>query len=94
MTVIMGTANVPGNATVAAFVVPAGIANGVMFQPTPNPQSVYIGPGPGVSATNGMAVSVTPGNAENYNSSKGVTIYATTGNATASSFCYLLSTGN
>lgn len=90
----MGTASVPGNATVPVFMIPAGMANATTFQLTPNAQSVYVGLSPFVSTTNGIAVTVTPGSEENYNSSRGVLIYATTGNATASTFSYLISTGN
>jgi len=92
MSVIMGTATVPSNSTVAAFVVPAGMANFTVFQPT-QPQQVFIGTSPNVSATSGMPVPVTPMQQENYVFSKGSTYYATTGNGTASSFCFLISTG-
>lgn len=92
MSIIMGTATVPSNSTVAAFVVPAGLANFMVFQPT-QAQTVFIGTSPNVSATSGMPVSATPMQQENYVFSKGSTYYATTGNGTASSFCFLISTG-
>lgn len=93
MTLLMGTASVPGNATVAVIAVPAGVANATIWQATPNAQPVYIGLSPNVTPTNGIAVTVTPGDAQNYNTSRGAIIYATTGNATASTFSYIVNTG-
>jgi hypothetical protein len=91
MSVIMGTANVPGNATVAVYSLPPGYANVCTYQPS-NPQAVYKGTSANVSVANGLMVPVTPMNTETYTGSRGATIYATTGNATASSFCYIIST--
>lgn len=93
MSVIMMQIPVPANSTVAAFVLPAGICNFAVFQPT-NPQQVFIGTSVNVSAVNGMPVPVTPLQQEAYNTVKGVTYYATTGNGTASSFNCIISTGN
>lgn len=90
---LMGQATVPSNSTVAVLAIPAGVANATIWQRTPNAQPVYVGLSPSVTPTNGIAVTVTPGDAFNYNSSRGTIIYATTGNATASSFSYLISTG-
>jgi hypothetical protein len=89
--VIMGQVAVPGNATVAAFTVPPGLANFLVYQPA-TPQAVYIGTSSAVSTLNGMPVPVTPAVQENYHGSRGATYYATTGNATASTFHYLIST--
>jgi hypothetical protein len=93
MTAITGMATVPSSSTVAVFVLPAGLCNFTVFQPS-NPQAVYIGTSVKVSATSGMAVPVTPLNQDSYNSVSGVTYYATTGNGTASSFCFMISTAN
>ena len=89
---ILGQATVPSNSTVVAFRIPPGTANTIVYQPS-NPQAVYIGPSPNVAATTGMPVPVTPVSEEQYVTSGGMAVYATTGNATASSFCYILSTG-
>ena len=62
-----------------------------LYQQT-TPQAVYIGTSNTVTATNGMSVPNTPLNQETYTGSAGATIYATTGNATASSFNYIIST--
>lgn len=91
MTIIVGQATVPSSSTVAAFVLPSGLCNFMVYQPT-QPQAVYIGTSPSVSATSGMPVPVTPLGQESYVATKGVTFYATTGNATASSFQYLICT--
>ena len=93
MTAITGLATVPSSSTVPVFILPAGLCNFTVYQPT-NPQRVFIGTSPNVSATNGIPVPVTPLNQESYNSIAGATYYATTGNGTASSFCYIISTGN
>jgi hypothetical protein len=91
MTVIVGSATVPSNSTVAVFSLPPGYSNSVIYQVN-NPQAVYIGTSPRVSPVNGMPVPVTPLNQETYTGSANATIYATTGNATASSFSYIIST--
>jgi hypothetical protein len=93
MSVIMGQVPVAGNATVPAFTLPAGLCNFTVYQPT-NPQAVYVGPSTTVSSVNGLPVPVTPIGQETYVAGKGVTYYATTGNGTASSFQYLISTAN
>lgn len=89
----MGQATVPANSTVAVFTMPAGLATFTVFQPT-NAQVVYLGTSSKVSASNGMPVPVTPIVQENYNTVRGGTFFATTGNGTASSFNYLISTAN
>ena len=93
MSVIMGQVPVPGNATVPAFTLPAGLCTFTVYQPT-NPQAVYVGPGTAVSSASSMPVPVTPLGQETYVAGRGVTWYATTGNGTASSFSYLISTAN
>lgn len=92
MAIILGQATVPGNATIAAFSIPPGTANTTVYQMT-SPQAVYIGTSAGVSAVNGMQVPVTPTTPFGYVTSGGATVYATTGNATASSFSYIIVTG-
>lgn len=93
MSVVLMQIPVPANSTVPAFTLPAGLCNFTIYQPT-NPQQVFIGTSPNVSATNGMPVSVTPTQQEAYSSVKGVTYYATTGNGTASTFDCIISTAN
>jgi hypothetical protein len=93
MSIILGQATVPSSSTVPVFTLPSGVANFLVFQPS-QPQQVFIGTSPNVTATSGAPVPVTPLSTELYVASKGVTYYGTTGNATASSFHYLISTGN
>jgi len=93
MSMIMGTAVVPANSTVVTFYLPAGLSNFTVYQPT-TPQRVFIGTSVNVSASSGIPVPVTPLSQEVYNSSPGAAYYATTGNGTASTFCYIISTGN
>ena len=93
MSVILGSATVPSSSTVAVFTLPAGLCNFTIYQPT-NPQAVYVGSSTAVSSVNGMPVPVTPLGQETYVAGRGVTYYATTGNNTASSFCYMISTAN
>ena len=93
MSLIAGNATVPASATVAVFSLPPGYSNITMYQPT-QAQAVYIGTSAHVAATNGMIVPNTPVSSETYIGSAGATIYATTGNGTASSFNYILSTAN
>ncbi len=91
MSVILGAATVPSSSTVPVFTVPPGPANFTVFQPSGS-AVVYVGTSPGVTATNGMPVPVTPLSQESYHGSRGATYYATTGSVTASSFSYLIST--
>lgn len=93
MSYIMGTVSVPGNSTVTAFIVPPGYANLLVYQPS-QAQQVFLGTSSRVSATNGMLVAVTPTGTETYVGSSGATWFATTGNATAATFCYLISSAN
>ena len=90
--IIVGQATVPSSTTVAVFHLPPGYSNMTLYQAATQP--VYVGTSNTVSATNGMPVPNTPLNQETYTGSAGATIYATTGNATASSFSYIISTTN
>lgn len=94
--IIMGQATVPSNSTVNVFTIPPGTVSTIVFQPqwiAATPQTVYIGSTQNVSAANGMPVAVTATNIDAFVTSGAVKIWATTGNATASSFSYLISTG-
>lgn len=93
MSYVMGTVNVPGNSTVTAFIVPPGYNNVTIYQVT-QAQGVFVGNTNKVSATNGMPVPVTPLSTEQYSGSAGLTYFATTGNATAATFSYLISSTN
>ena len=92
MAVVMGMATVPSSKTVPAFTLPAGLCNFTVYQL--GGAQVFLGTSPGVAATNGMPVPLTPIQQEAYNSVAGATYYATTGSATASSFAYVISTAN
>lgn len=93
MSYVMGTITVPGNSTVTAFIMPPGYANLVFYQPSQS-QAVFVGTSNRVSATNGLRISPTPTNTETYVGSGGATWFATTGNATAATVCYLFCTTN
>jgi hypothetical protein len=90
---VVGSATVPANATVAVLTIPPGTAGTLFFCPNPQVTTVFVGTSPNVSASNGMMISNTPTWVENYVSSAGSHWYATTGNSTACSIQYLLSTG-
>ena len=89
--IILGNATVPANSTVAVFSLPPGYANFTVYQPT-TPQAVYIGTSNRVTVSNGLLVPNTPLSTETFTGSVGTVVYATTGNATASTFNYILST--
>lgn len=92
--ITLGQATVPSSSTVNVFTIPAGTVSTVVFQPPwVSAQAVYIGTSPNVTPTNGMPVSATPTNIDGYVTVGPVKIYATTGNATASSFSFIISTG-
>ena len=91
MSVILGSATVPASSTVKVFTLPSGLANFTVYQPS-QPQAVYLGTSSGVAATTGMPVPNTPLNQELYVASTGITYWATTGNATASSFSFVVCT--
>lgn len=91
MSIIVGQAAVPASSTVPVFTLPAGLCNFTVYQPT-NPQAVYIGASTAVSSSNGLPVPVSPLAQETYVAGKGLTYYGTTGNGTASSFQYIIST--
>jgi hypothetical protein len=93
MSYVMGTVTVPGNATVPAFTAPPGYCNLFFYQPS-QAQSVFLGSSTKVSSTNGLTVTPTPTNTETVVGSSGLTFFATTGNATAATFCYLISSTN
>lgn len=88
--ITMGQASIPANSTVAVFFLPPGYCNYTIYQPT-TPQVVYIGPGTALTTANGLPVTPTPIVSENYSTGRGTMIYATTGNATASTFQYIIS---
>jgi hypothetical protein len=93
MSVVMGQATVPSNSTVQVFILPPGSVNTTMWQPLPMAAQVYIGTSVNVSTVSGLPLSATPLNVESYVSSRGTPVYATTGNATGTSFMYIISGG-
>lgn len=90
MPIITGIASVPANATVPVFALPPGYCNFTMYQPT-SPQQVWVGQSAAMTTASGMPVPNTPLNQESFSGSRGQLVYATTGNATASSFYYIIS---
>jgi hypothetical protein len=93
MSIVMGQATVPSNSTVQVFIIPPGTVNTVMWQPTPASTSVYVGSSVNVSTVSGVMLAVTPVSTDSYVSSKGTPVFATTGNATGTSFMYIISGG-
>jgi hypothetical protein len=93
MAVTMGQATVPSNSTVQVFILPPGTVNTTLWQPTPASTTVYLGTSVRVSAANGLLLTATPLNSESYVTSRGTPVFATTGNATGTSFMYIISGG-
>lgn len=93
MPLVMGQATVPGNSTVQVFILPPGTVNTTFWQPTPATTQVYLGTSQRLTTANGMLITATPLNVESYVTSAGTPVYATTGNATAASFQYIISGG-
>jgi hypothetical protein len=96
MSITLGQVAVPGNATIPVFLLPTGLSNFLVFQPTSgNPATVYLGSSANVSSANGIPVPVTPANSESYiGTGGGKQFYATTGSAVASTFHFLISTAS
>lgn len=93
MTLVMGQATVPGNSTVQVFILPPGTVNTTVWQPAPATTQVYLGTSSRLTTVNGMLLTSTPVNTESYVSSQGTPVFATTGNATAATFQYVISGG-
>lgn len=93
MGIVLGQATVPASSTVQVFIIPPGTVNTVMWQPTPASTNVYIGTSVNVSPVNGLMLSATPVGTDSYVSARGTPVYATTGNATGTSFQYIISGG-
>lgn len=93
MSVTMGQATVPSNSTVQVFILPPGTVNTTMWQPTPVTTQVFIGTSVNLSNVNGLQLTPTPVNMESYVTSRGTPVFATTGNATGTSFMYIISGG-
>lgn len=94
MGLIMGTISVAGNATIPCFNVPPGYFNMTVYQPS-QAQNVFVGTSSRVSSSTGMILTPTPVSSEGVVGTGGPTTYfATTGNATAATFCYIISTTN
>jgi len=94
MSLVMGQVTVPGNSTVQVFVLPPGTVNTTMYLSTAiSVQPVFVGTSVNVSSVNGMQIGATPVNAESYVTSRGTPVWATSGNATATTFQYIISGG-
>jgi len=93
MSIITGSATVPASSTTAVFFLPPGYCNMTLFLGA-STQNVWVGTSAHVASTNGMLVPPTPLSTETFVGSAGAMMYATTGNATASSFSYILSTAH
>lgn len=94
MSLVIGQATVPGNSTVQVFILPPGTVNTTFWQPVPATTQVYLGTSQRLTTANGMQVTATPVNSESYVSSRGTPVFATTGNATATTFQYIISGGS
>lgn len=94
MTLVMGQATVPANNTVQVFILPPGTVNTTFWQPTPATTQVYLGTSARLTTVNGMLLTATPVNSESYVTSAGTPVFATTGNATATTFQYIISGGS
>jgi hypothetical protein len=93
MALIMGTITVPGNSTVPAFTMPPGYCNLLLYQPS-QAQPVFLGTSARVTSASGIQLSQSPFSTESWVGSGGANWFATTGNVTAATFCYLISSTN
>ncbi len=92
MAIVMGSAQVPGSATVPVFLLPTGLSNFTVYQPS-GQTTVYVGSSTALTTTNGLPIPVSPANIESYNSTGGgKQFYATTGSTLPSSFQFIIST--
>jgi hypothetical protein len=88
--IIMGQATVPASNTVPIFTVPPSYSAVTFY--SLSAQATYIGTSTAVTTSNGMVCHSLPTSFNAFIGSKGVTFYATTGNATAATVNYIIST--
>lgn len=91
MAIQIGQWSVPASNTTAIFTVPPGPA-AVTFWNV-GAQAVYVGASTLTSTTNGLQCHSIPVTFQAWPFSKGQQLYATTGNATAGTIQYIVSTG-
>lgn len=91
MAIEIGQWPVPASSTAAIFTIPPGPVSATFWNV--GTQSVYIGASTLVSTTNGLQCHSIPVNFNTWPFSKGQQLYATTGNGTAGTIQYILSTG-
>lgn len=90
MAIQIGAWSVPASSTVAIFTIPPGPVSVTFWNA--GAQSVYVGPSTAVTAANGLQCHSIPVNFNTWPFSKGQALYATTGNATAGTIQYIVST--
>lgn len=86
----MGQANVPGSSTVPIFTVPPSYSAVTFY--SLSVQTTYIGTSTALTTSNGMVCHSIPTSFNGFMGSKGATFYATTGNSTAATVNYIIST--
>jgi len=87
----IGQWSVPASNTVAIFTIPPGPVSVTFWNV--GAQNIYIGASTLVSTTNGLACHSIPTSFNTWPFSKGQQLFATTGNATAGTIQYIVSTG-
>jgi hypothetical protein len=87
----IGAWSVPASSTAAIFTIPPGPVSVTFWNV--GAQAVYIGASTLVSATNGLNCHSIPTTFNTWPFSKGQQLYATTGNSTAGTIQYIVSTG-
>jgi hypothetical protein len=87
----IGQWSVAASSTAAIFTIPPGPVSVTFWNV--GTQTVYVGASTTVSATNGLQCHSIPVNFNTWPFSKGQVLYATTGNGTAGTIQYIVSTG-
>lgn len=91
MAIEIGAWSVAASSTAAIFTIPPGPVSATFWNA--GTQTVYIGASTLVTTTNGLACHSIPTTFNTWPFSKGQQLYATTGNATAGTIQYIISTG-
>jgi hypothetical protein len=87
----IGQWSVPASATVPIFTIPPGPVSVTFWNA--GTQACYVGASTSVSTTNGCQCHSIPTQFNTWPFSKGQQLYATTGNGTAGTIQYIVSTG-
>jgi len=91
MAIEIGQWSVAASSTVAIFTIPPGLVSTTFWNA--GTQAVYIGATTAVTSTNGLTCHSIPTTFNTFPFSKGQPLFATTGNATAGTIQYIISTG-